>query len=229
MPHGNELHSCLPQLTGDTCTTHKFTGKERDSESGLDNFSARYNSSAMGRFMSPDPGNYGVIDESPQTWNAYSYVVNNPLSATDPDGLDCVYTQGLSQTGEVAVEPGNCSRKGGTYVDGTIDTNSLTYNLKTNELGYSFSNAEQQTGGAGTISLGPPSNSNSGELNPFATGVLTQLNQMPIEKFVYAVAGTGALIGITGGAACYYLCSEGAGALTPGEIRPDRVHRKPPA
>jgi RHS repeat-associated protein len=34
--------------------SRKFTGKERDSESGLDNFGARYNSSTMGRFMSPD-------------------------------------------------------------------------------------------------------------------------------------------------------------------------------
>jgi RHS repeat-associated protein len=33
----------------------RCTGKERDSESGLDNFGARYNSSSMGRFMSPDP------------------------------------------------------------------------------------------------------------------------------------------------------------------------------
>ena len=33
---------------------YKFTGKERDSESGLDNFGARYNSSSLGRFMSPD-------------------------------------------------------------------------------------------------------------------------------------------------------------------------------
>jgi RHS repeat-associated protein len=34
---------------------YKFTGKERDTESGLDNFGARYNASSLGRFMSPDP------------------------------------------------------------------------------------------------------------------------------------------------------------------------------
>jgi RHS repeat-associated protein len=32
----------------------RYTGKERDSESGLDNFGARYMGSSMGRFMSPD-------------------------------------------------------------------------------------------------------------------------------------------------------------------------------
>lgn len=35
--------------------THKFTGKERDAERGLDNFGARFNASTMGRFMSADP------------------------------------------------------------------------------------------------------------------------------------------------------------------------------
>jgi RHS repeat-associated protein len=67
--------------------TYKFTGKERDSESGLDNFGARYNSSSMGRFMSPDPANIGVNRLSPQSWNAYSYSLNNPLNLTDPTGM----------------------------------------------------------------------------------------------------------------------------------------------
>jgi len=39
------------QSSGDTTTTHKFTGKERDSESGLDNFGARYDASSLGRYM----------------------------------------------------------------------------------------------------------------------------------------------------------------------------------
>jgi RHS repeat-associated protein len=74
-----------------TCSqNYKFTSKERDSESGLDNFDARYNSSSLGRFMSPDPQNAGAMPASPQTWNAYSYVANNPANAIDPDGL-CSY------------------------------------------------------------------------------------------------------------------------------------------
>jgi RHS repeat-associated protein len=67
-------------------TTHKFTGKERDPESNLDNFEARYYSSAQGRMMSPDP--MGGHLEDPQTLNRYSYVRNNPLILTDPTGLD---------------------------------------------------------------------------------------------------------------------------------------------
>lgn len=66
---------------------YKFTGKERDSESGLDNFGARYDASSMGRFMTPDPllssGRLG----NPQTWNRYAYALNNPLRIIDPTGL----------------------------------------------------------------------------------------------------------------------------------------------
>jgi len=76
-----------------TCTSTDyspmhFTGKERDSESGLDNFGARYLGSSMGRFMSPDPDNAGASIDDPQSWNAYSYVLDNPVNLTDPDGLD---------------------------------------------------------------------------------------------------------------------------------------------
>jgi len=76
-------------------TTHflpsRSTGKERDTESGNDYFMARYYSSAMGRFLSPDwsakaePVPYAKLD-NPQSLNLYSYVLNNPLSAVDPDG-----------------------------------------------------------------------------------------------------------------------------------------------
>ncbi|MHB1022636.1 MAG: RHS repeat-associated core domain-containing protein [Acidobacteriaceae bacterium] len=67
------------------------TGKERDAESGLDYFGARYYASNMGRWMSPDwsakvePVPYSKLDD-PQTLNLYGYLTNNPLSRTDPDG-----------------------------------------------------------------------------------------------------------------------------------------------
>jgi RHS repeat-associated protein len=44
--------------------THNFEGKERDSESGLDNFGARYYASSLGRFMSPDPSNAGAAPDN---------------------------------------------------------------------------------------------------------------------------------------------------------------------
>jgi RHS repeat-associated protein len=67
--------------------TYKFTGKERDSESALNNFGARYNSSSMGRFMSPDPVYFQAsMLTDPQRFNEYAYARNNPLLYLDPSG-----------------------------------------------------------------------------------------------------------------------------------------------
>jgi RHS repeat-associated protein len=77
----------------DTRTESRYTGKERDTESGLDYFGARYYASNMGRWMSPDwsakqePVPYSKLD-NPQSLNLYAYVYNNPLSKADPDGHD---------------------------------------------------------------------------------------------------------------------------------------------
>jgi RHS repeat-associated protein len=90
--------SSLPFGDGLSCTSLSgsplhFTGKEREFESGLDNFGARYDASSMGRFMSPDwsdspePVPYADPD-NPQSLNLYAYAGNNPLSATDEDGHD---------------------------------------------------------------------------------------------------------------------------------------------
>jgi RHS repeat-associated protein len=65
----------------------KFTQKERDNESGLDYFGARYYSSPQGRFTSPDPLLSSGRIYGPQTWNRYSYTLNNPLKYVDPSGL----------------------------------------------------------------------------------------------------------------------------------------------
>ena len=69
--------------------TYKFTGKERDSESGLDDFGARYYSSSMARFTAADPhltDSQRMLD--PQQLNMYSYARNNPLRFGDEDGED---------------------------------------------------------------------------------------------------------------------------------------------
>lgn len=77
-------------LTTEIGVRQQFTSKERDSESGLDYFEARYFSSTQGRFQSVDPANAGASRGSPQTWNAYAYVSNNPLNGTDPNGLNLI-------------------------------------------------------------------------------------------------------------------------------------------
>jgi RHS repeat-associated protein len=76
----------------------KFTGKERDEETGLDYFGARYFSSAQGRFVASDT----MLAKKewlpdPQRWNRYAYVRNNPFRYVDPNGEDLVIYYGLGR------------------------------------------------------------------------------------------------------------------------------------
>jgi RHS repeat-associated protein len=81
-PYGGQENDYCPNVA----QHYKFTGKERDTESGLDDFEARYVGSSLGRFMSADL--LAGHPQDPQTLNRYAYVANNPLSRTDPSGLD---------------------------------------------------------------------------------------------------------------------------------------------
>jgi RHS repeat-associated protein len=79
-------------------TTHLFTGKERDAESGLDDFEARHYSSSLGRFMQTDPivvTTDRMLD--PQQLNLYSYVRNNPTVLIDPTGETLTISGSLDQ------------------------------------------------------------------------------------------------------------------------------------
>ncbi len=77
--------------SGGNQVTRKFTGKERDAETGLDYFGARYMSAVQGRFTSPDPKVFPDAVYDPQSWNKHGYVRNNPLRLVDPDGEDWKY------------------------------------------------------------------------------------------------------------------------------------------
>ena len=92
LPYGEEIdtahggRSLVSGYAASDSTRQKFTQKERDSESGLDYFLARYYSSAQGRFTSPDPWNADADKNNPQSWNGYAYARGNPLKYVDPDG-----------------------------------------------------------------------------------------------------------------------------------------------
>ena len=69
-----------------------FTGQDQDTASGLYDFMFREYSPVQGRWISPDPAGLAAVDiTNPQSWNRYAYVLNNPLSNTDPQGLWCYY------------------------------------------------------------------------------------------------------------------------------------------
>jgi RHS repeat-associated protein len=93
LPFGEELagQSGRSQTQGYNVTDglrQKFTSEERDIETGLDYFGARYFSSTQGRFTSYDPILLSAHKTNPQSWNRYTYVFNDPLELVDPNGLE---------------------------------------------------------------------------------------------------------------------------------------------
>jgi RHS repeat-associated protein len=95
LPFGEEL----PANTGGRTTVmgyaagdgvrQQFTQKERDIETGLDYYGARYANAVQGRFISVDPAILSQKQLSnPQDVNRYSFVANNPLAFIDQDGRE---------------------------------------------------------------------------------------------------------------------------------------------
>jgi RHS repeat-associated protein len=85
-PWGGEL-----QFTSNDSNHYKFTSKERDPETGLDYFGARYYSNGLGRWISADwsatpvPVPYADLTD-PQTLNLYGFVRGLPTTKADLDG-----------------------------------------------------------------------------------------------------------------------------------------------
>jgi len=127
LPFGEELFAPTNGRTaaqgyasGDGVRQH-FTQKERDNETGLDYFGARYYASMQGRFTGVDPYDINLerqdtsdLEEAealfrnyisqPQHWNRYTYPLNNPLRYVDPDGLYEYETELLGQRIKVHID-----------------------------------------------------------------------------------------------------------------------------
>jgi RHS repeat-associated protein len=83
---------------GTTTTDLSFTGQDQDTTSGMHDFMDRRYMPVQGRWLTPDPIGLAAVDpSSPQTWNRYAYVANNPLAMIDPFGDDECYWIGTSE------------------------------------------------------------------------------------------------------------------------------------
>jgi RHS repeat-associated protein len=169
------MHTATTTMQSSSCSlsvafpnTYKFTGQERDSESGADYFDARHYTSIMGRFLQPDPAGLSAADPSnPQSWNRYAYVLNNPLSNIDPAGLDCIHIN--VDTGDYeGFDSGDCDNSteelanSGVYVNGTVNTIFTTTGDSQGVVtGYSGTNDDTGALISGTFASPLSSNSSS--------------------------------------------------------------------
>jgi RHS repeat-associated protein len=112
MPFGEELYVGTGGRTStegyntDNVRQH-FTGYEADVETGLNFAQARYQSPVQGRFTSVDPLGRSANVLNPQSFNRYSYVLNNPTNLTDPFGLMTKGDQADPDTGDDGKDEGD--------------------------------------------------------------------------------------------------------------------------
>jgi RHS repeat-associated protein len=158
-PFGGEM-----VVSGGDINNYKFAGKERDTESGLDNFGARYYGSSLGRFMTPDwnalPAPVPFSDlTNPQSLNLYAYVRNNPLSLMDPDGHDCVYANN-SGNGVESVDhnsnAGECKDNGGAWAEGNVDKSNVAFDKNSDQMLIGSNLSLSTSGVSGNLTVGTP-------------------------------------------------------------------------
>jgi len=132
-----------------------FTGQDQDVVTGslgsgvYDYLFRKYDPSA-GRWLSPDPYGWNAVSLAhPQSLNRYAYVLNNPMSLSDPMGLDCAWQ---NDNGSVSISQGDCPTTGpganGVYIDANGVT-TVNFDDNGNETGYAMGDQMFNPDGSG--------------------------------------------------------------------------------
>jgi RHS repeat-associated protein len=206
LPFGNNFGNtratdCIPAPGGATAadaTEHHFTGKERDSESGNDYFDARYYSSTMGRFLSPDwsakeePVPYANL-ENPQTLNLYAYVQNNPLLKPDLDGHGCPPD---CSTGNPVIDfLGGAANAFGS--DNLLGAGRVNQTTGAGQLGQAFGDFGAAAVGAGEFVVGTGGNVAGLALDATGVGALVGVPANVVSTAAMVQGGAAAVEGVT--------------------------------
>jgi RHS repeat-associated protein len=224
---------------------YKFTAKERDSESGLDNFGARYNSSSMGRFMSPDPVFFQAeMLTDPQRFNQYAYVRNNPLALVDPKGEAIELTCSSSDANTCAAErqkqlqalKDTVGQQAGQYLyENKVTTTDANGNTTTSYYVGVYTNGPSGQGPA----FGSINSASEAIGNIISDSRVASLNLVPAGTTVTNSLGQTAQIGPIGGngtPGATYLGQDGklhvtlldTSTTSPGQVPPDYMSNGQP-
>lgn len=144
-------------------TDRVFTGQEQSTKSGIYDYMFRKYDPTAGRRLSSDPAGWGAVDPAyPQSLDRYAYTVNNPMSATDPTGMACVYANasGVSVDNSEDVVQSSCLHSGGNYVPGSVDYTDLAPTGVDSAGNLSYVNSPP--GGATTASFSVDGNAYNG-------------------------------------------------------------------
>jgi RHS repeat-associated protein len=98
-PYGTTAYQAKNATIKSAAKRYRYTGKERDEESGFYYHGARYYAPWLGRWIAPDPA--GLVDGV----NVYVYVSNNPVMKIDPRGMNDEKTEHLSLVGALEIGP----------------------------------------------------------------------------------------------------------------------------
>jgi RHS repeat-associated protein len=160
-PTGTLIHNDSFRRRGKRGTqNYKFEGKERDTETGNDDFGARYYSNRFGRWLSadwssiPDPIPYANFT-NPQTLNLYAMVSDDPESFADLDGHTFAQTYQVASPGAGSFWDPTSAGSDSTLVTEVEETHWLS-----EELGISQQHIIiNPTASAIQIEVHPPPNS----------------------------------------------------------------------
>jgi RHS repeat-associated protein len=103
----------------------KFTGYQKDNETNLDFAEARMYENRHGRFTAVDPLLASGKSANPQSFNRFTYVLNNPLAFTDPSGL-----QVTAPTEDIVVRINTWINKAGEYITRTVSWEGQSYTTR---------------------------------------------------------------------------------------------------
>ena len=174
-----------------------FTDQLQNGPTNYTHFPNRDYSTTQGRWIHPDPaGIAATAVTNPQSWDRYTYVLNNPLSFIDPLGLDCIYDNGDGTVTVLTTDDGGASNGGsgadctdpndnGYYVDGTVDQNSTFYEGQSGDLqiGYTASNGGYGTddivGFSGQQSVSAQPNPDQTNVSALVQGIATNTGGFP--------------------------------------------------
>ena len=171
-PYGSTAYSASSSSADLSLKRYRFTGKERDEETGLDYFGVRYYASWLGRWTSGDPG--GFVDGL----NLYRYTRNNPVNGVDREGYS---------TEVVEPPPTECPDCPTSASKGDVHPSENGLNYQYDGVGWSANPVSYSWGGNGVTgqSLAPNDPLNSAQVftNPSYPGGYNGIPNKPFSEW----------------------------------------------